>query len=158
MALTRIVGFVQWSRRETGPDPRKTGLHPDFWYPVACSKRLKRGKAIGVCVAGDPATAETTPFPEVPSHGDFRYQTRYPDREVACHYAFMHENLMDMNHSSFSAISWTASGRCSWISGKGTTESRWTTPSAARLEGGTSARASSSAGQAARAAAPSTTS
>ena len=29
---------------------------------------------------------------------DRRYKTRRLDREVACHYTFMHENLFDMNH------------------------------------------------------------
>jgi len=37
-------------------------------------------------------------FPDIPSHADPNYKTRYLDREVGCHYSFMHENLMDMNH------------------------------------------------------------
>ena len=28
------------------PDLRKTGSHPDYWYPVARSKTLKRGKTL----------------------------------------------------------------------------------------------------------------
>jgi phenylpropionate dioxygenase-like ring-hydroxylating dioxygenase large terminal subunit len=32
------------------------------------------------------------------SKGDKRYLTRRLNREVACHYTFMHENLFDMNH------------------------------------------------------------
>ena len=164
-------------------DLRKTGLHPDFWYPIARSKDVKRGKVIGVRFAGDPiaivrredgscfaledrcahrqvplhagvvcekglrcgyhgwtydetgrcisvpylgkgkkrpngvrcypcreayglififpgdiAKAETTAFPNIPSHGNPKYKTRYLDRRVDCHYSFMHENLMDMNH------------------------------------------------------------
>jgi phenylpropionate dioxygenase-like ring-hydroxylating dioxygenase large terminal subunit len=47
---------------------------------------------------GDAARAATTPFPEVPSAADPAYKTRYLDRRVGCHYSFMHENLMDMNH------------------------------------------------------------
>lgn len=47
---------------------------------------------------GDAAKAATTPFPEIPTHGDPRYKVRYLDRRVDCHYSFMHENLMDMNH------------------------------------------------------------
>ncbi|MGE0486765.1 MAG: Rieske 2Fe-2S domain-containing protein [Gammaproteobacteria bacterium] len=38
------------------------------------------------------------PFPDVPSASDPKYKTRYLDRRVGCHYTFMHENLMDMNH------------------------------------------------------------
>ncbi len=44
---------------------------------------------------GDPARVT---FPELPSHENGHYRTRYLDRSVACHYSFMHENLMDMNH------------------------------------------------------------
>ena len=47
---------------------------------------------------GDAALAATTPFPDVPSEADPDYKTRYLDRRVDCHYTFMHENLMDMNH------------------------------------------------------------
>jgi phenylpropionate dioxygenase-like ring-hydroxylating dioxygenase large terminal subunit len=44
------------------------------------------------------AKAETAPFPEVPAFDDPAYKTRYLDHEVGCHYSFLHENLMDMNH------------------------------------------------------------
>ena len=47
---------------------------------------------------GDPALAERVPFPSLGSVADLRYKTRRFGREVACHYSFMHENLMDMNH------------------------------------------------------------
>ena len=47
---------------------------------------------------GDPAKADTTPFPHIPSQYDPRYKTRYLNRRINCHYSFMHENLMDMNH------------------------------------------------------------
>ena len=30
------------------PDLRKTGIHPDYWYPLARSKDLKQGKPLGV--------------------------------------------------------------------------------------------------------------
>jgi len=47
---------------------------------------------------GDPAKAETTPFPALGSVRDPAYKTRRFGKKVACHYSFMHENLMDMNH------------------------------------------------------------
>ena len=47
---------------------------------------------------GDSSKAELAPFPQVPAYGDGRYRTRFLDRRVDCHYSFMHENLMDMNH------------------------------------------------------------
>jgi hypothetical protein len=48
--------------------------------------------------AGDPAAAAAADFPDLPSFADPRYKTRFLDRQVQCHYSFMHENLMDMNH------------------------------------------------------------
>lgn len=167
----------------TGPDLRRVGLNPDFWYPVAWSKKVKPGKAFatrfagdpivivrpddgspiyaledrcahrqvplskgtvdgdvvrccyhgwsfdrkGSCVTvpylnkpgvgrgvktypcqersglififpGDPELAKTVPVP-VPCQADNpEFKTRHFDPLVNCHYSFMHENLMDMNH------------------------------------------------------------
>lgn len=36
------------------PDIRKTGIHPNFWYPVARSDNVKTGKPHGVSFAGEP--------------------------------------------------------------------------------------------------------
>jgi len=47
---------------------------------------------------GDPDKADTVTFPDLPSASDPQYKTRYLDRRVDCHWSFMHENLMDMNH------------------------------------------------------------
>ncbi|MGZ2749842.1 Rieske 2Fe-2S domain-containing protein [Burkholderia stagnalis] len=47
---------------------------------------------------GDAALADARPLPELPSVADKAYKTRRFGREVKCHYSFMHENLMDMNH------------------------------------------------------------
>jgi len=165
------------------PTTRTTGLDPDFWYPVARSRKLKRGKTLavtfagteivlvrpaegrpyaledrcahrqvplslgvvkgeqllcgyhcwaydrsGACVSipyldrkrtlpngvrgyacreaygfifvfpGNQDLAAVTPMPQLPYHGDRRFKTRVLDREIGCHYSFMHENLMDMNH------------------------------------------------------------
>ncbi|MEM5434004.1 aromatic ring-hydroxylating dioxygenase subunit alpha [Paraburkholderia diazotrophica] len=163
-------------------DLRRVDIHPDHWYPLAWSREVKRGKALGVrfagepivlvrtesgnvfaledrcahrqvplhggvvdgeairccyhgwtydctgkCVdvpylgrerlpngvraypcreseglifvfAGDAQLAETVPLPPLGSVSDKAYKTRRFGREVACHYSFMHENLMDMNH------------------------------------------------------------
>jgi phenylpropionate dioxygenase-like ring-hydroxylating dioxygenase large terminal subunit len=163
-------------------DLRRVSTHPDFWYPVAWSRELVAGKALGTQFAGDPivlvrpktgpvfaledrcahrqvplhggvvdgaaircgyhgwtydqtgactdvpylgkcklpngvrsypcreagglififpgdkALAETVPFPALNAAHDSAYRTRRFGREVKCHYSFMHENLMDMNH------------------------------------------------------------
>jgi len=47
---------------------------------------------------GDPARADSTPLPSLGAAGSSAYKTRRYAREIACHYSFMHENLMDMNH------------------------------------------------------------
>jgi phenylpropionate dioxygenase-like ring-hydroxylating dioxygenase large terminal subunit len=47
---------------------------------------------------GDPALAEARAPGELGSSHRKDYKTRRLNREVACHYTFMHENLFDMNH------------------------------------------------------------
>lgn len=169
--------------RDTVRDIRKTGIDPNFWYPIARSNEVKAGKTHAVAFAGDPIVlvrnkrgdlyaledrcahrqvplhhgvvqedgikcgyhgwtygrdgqcisvpyldrstlcpnsvrgypcreayglvfvfpgektrADSVPFPRVPSASDHHYKTRYLNRRVGCHYTFMHENLMDMNH------------------------------------------------------------
>jgi phenylpropionate dioxygenase-like ring-hydroxylating dioxygenase large terminal subunit len=45
---------------------------------------------------GDPAKSDN--FPDLSAAESNNFMTRRFGREVACHYSFMHENLMDMNH------------------------------------------------------------
>lgn len=47
---------------------------------------------------GDPALAETRKPSALGSYRRKDYKTRRLNREVDCHYTFMHENLFDMNH------------------------------------------------------------
>ncbi|HTV52572.1 MAG TPA: aromatic ring-hydroxylating dioxygenase subunit alpha [Steroidobacteraceae bacterium] len=47
---------------------------------------------------GDPALAEERRPGTLGSASRRDYKTRRLNREVACHYTFMHENLFDMNH------------------------------------------------------------
>jgi phenylpropionate dioxygenase-like ring-hydroxylating dioxygenase large terminal subunit len=47
---------------------------------------------------GDPALAEARKPTSLGSSADKGFKTRKLNREVACHYTFMHENLFDMNH------------------------------------------------------------
>jgi renierapurpurin 18,18'-hydroxylase len=166
------------------PDIRRIGIHPDFWYPVALSARLRKGTAFGARFAGDrialyrgasgmvraladrcahrqmplsmgvvegdalrccyhawayrgngricqipylpkgavrpprgvrsypvreayglvfvfpgdPSKAAATPLPDLPEFAAGRHETMTFCRTVACHYSFLHENLLDMNH------------------------------------------------------------
>ncbi|ELS51315.1 putative Rieske (2Fe-2S) iron-sulfur domain protein [Streptomyces viridochromogenes Tue57] len=47
---------------------------------------------------GDPEKAALIRLPELPAYGSPRYRTMTFSRTVHCHYSFMHENLLDMNH------------------------------------------------------------
>lgn len=47
---------------------------------------------------GDIESLSEATFPDIPSFFNGRYKTRFLNRQVKCHYSFMHENLMDMNH------------------------------------------------------------
>lgn len=47
---------------------------------------------------GNPALAACTPHPLLAASGDHAFLTRRFGQVVKCHYTFMHENLMDMNH------------------------------------------------------------
>ncbi|MYS18955.1 MULTISPECIES: aromatic ring-hydroxylating oxygenase subunit alpha [unclassified Streptomyces] len=47
---------------------------------------------------GDPEQAATTPLPQLPEFHSDRHRTMTFSRTVNCHYSFMHENLLDMNH------------------------------------------------------------
>jgi renierapurpurin 18,18'-hydroxylase len=47
---------------------------------------------------GDPDRAAATSLPQLPEFYSSRHQTMTFSRTVACHYSFLHENLLDMNH------------------------------------------------------------
>ncbi|MGW1787195.1 Rieske 2Fe-2S domain-containing protein [Streptomyces sp. NPDC002143] len=47
---------------------------------------------------GDAEKATVTPLPDLPAYGSAQYKTMTFSRTVHCHYSFMHENLLDMNH------------------------------------------------------------
>ncbi|HTY92888.1 MAG TPA: Rieske 2Fe-2S domain-containing protein [Steroidobacteraceae bacterium] len=47
---------------------------------------------------GDPALAQARKPKSLGAYANRAYKTRQLNREVNCHYTFMHENLFDMNH------------------------------------------------------------
>ncbi|MEW1911839.1 aromatic ring-hydroxylating dioxygenase subunit alpha [Kitasatospora sp. NPDC085895] len=171
-------------RGESAADLRRIGVNPDFWYPVAVSRKVKRQRTFAAVFAGerialyrgrsgrvyaledrcahrqvplsmgvvedeilrccyhawayrgngrisqipylpkgcerpprgvrsfpvreafglvfvfpgDPEKAESAPFPVLPEFGSPTHRTMTFSRTVKCHYSFMHENLLDMNH------------------------------------------------------------
>ncbi len=166
------------------PDLRRVGISPDFWYPVAVSRNVRKGQAVAVVFAGerialyrggsgtvhaledrcahrqvplsmgvvqgdvlrccyhawayrengrisqipylpkgtprpprgvrafpvreayglvfvfpgDLGKADATPLPDLPECRSPGHRTMTFSRVVRCHYSFMHENLLDMNH------------------------------------------------------------
>lgn len=92
-------GYHGW---EYGADGRCTSVP----YIDACKMTPNNVRAYPVREAyglvfvfpGRRELADSVAFPQVPSAADPAYKTRYLDRRVDCHYTFMHENLMDMNH------------------------------------------------------------
>lgn len=165
------------------PDLRRVRIHPDYWYPLARSRDIGKGRILGTAFAGEPIAlartgsdrlfaledrcahrqfplsrgvacknhlqcgyhawcydehgrlaaipyaaqgsrpppgvraypcreacglvfvfpgnperAEQVPLPELPLFGSPGYKPMYFSRDVNCHYSFMHENLIDMNH------------------------------------------------------------
>src|ERR1051325_8261588 len=62
------------------PDLRQVGLHPDFWYPFALSKRLKRGRTLAVNFAGEPIVLVRTKGGQV-----FALEDRCAHRQMPLH-------------------------------------------------------------------------
>jgi renierapurpurin 18,18'-hydroxylase len=61
-------------------------------YPV------KEAYGLVFVFPGDPAKADAAALPELPEYDSSRHRTMMFSRTVRCHYSFMHENLLDMNH------------------------------------------------------------
>jgi renierapurpurin 18,18'-hydroxylase len=47
---------------------------------------------------GEPELAQRSELPQIPEWSSPDYRAMYFDRTLNCHYTFMQENLMDMNH------------------------------------------------------------
>ena len=47
-------------------DLRRVGIHPDYWYPLAWSHEVKRGKTHGVTFAGEPIVLARIRLPPPP--------------------------------------------------------------------------------------------
>lgn len=72
----------------------KCTLHPNSIKAYPCRERY----GLIFIFPGEADKAESVPLPEIPAAEDSRYKVRTLDRRIGCHYSFMHENLMDMNH------------------------------------------------------------
>ncbi|MEV8098624.1 aromatic ring-hydroxylating dioxygenase subunit alpha [Kitasatospora sp. NPDC085879] len=181
---SRFPARPEGDRREAVADLRRVGINPDFWYPVALSRKIAKQRTFPAVFAGerialyrgrsgrvyaledrcahrqvplsmgvvedeilrccyhawayrgnghisqipylpkgcerpprgvrsfpvreayglvfvfpgDPAKADWAPFPVLPEYDSPAHRTMTFSRTVRCHYSFMHENLLDMNH------------------------------------------------------------
>jgi phenylpropionate dioxygenase-like ring-hydroxylating dioxygenase large terminal subunit len=59
------------------PDLRKIGLHPNFWYPLALAKDIKKGKTLAVAFAGDPIVLVRTESNKI-----FAFEDRCAHRQM----------------------------------------------------------------------------
>ncbi len=92
-------GYHRWTYDRTGRCVNVPYLNKDKSLPNGVrSYPCREAYGLVFVFPGDVNTQHEVPFPDVPSADDPRYKTRYLDRRVNCHYSFMHENLMDMNH------------------------------------------------------------
>ncbi|WP_262413137.1 aromatic ring-hydroxylating oxygenase subunit alpha [Actinacidiphila acidipaludis] len=81
------ISQIPYLSKETGRPPRSVRAYP-----------TREAAGLVFVFPGDPARAATTPMPDLAlAHSATHKVMRY-SRTVRCHYTFMHENLLDMNH------------------------------------------------------------
>ena len=77
-------------------DLRKTGLHPDNWYPLARSRDLKKGKMLGVSFAGNPIVLVRTENEMV-----YALEDRCAHRQVPLHCGVVHGEYVQCGYHSW---------------------------------------------------------
>lgn len=80
MSVTKIETILPHQVQDELRDIRKTGAHPDHWYPLARSRDVKPGKAIGRTFAGDPIVLIRTETGRL-----FALEDRCAHRQVPLH-------------------------------------------------------------------------
>ncbi len=96
---TLRCGYHCWTYDKTGKCVNVPYLDKEKTLPTGVrSYPCKEEYGLIFIFPGDPAKADTVAMPDIPTWHRNDYKTRYLDREIKCHYSFMHENLMDMNH------------------------------------------------------------
>ena len=92
-------GYHCWTYDRTGACVSIPYLNRDKTLPNGVrSYACREAYGFVFVFPGDQDLAEVATVPELPYYSDPRFKVRVLDREIACHYSFMHENLMDMNH------------------------------------------------------------
>src|SRR5688572_26834111 len=70
-------------------DIRKTRINPDFWYPVARSKAVKKGKAHPTSFAGEPIVLVRTKEGDV-----FAVEDRCAHRQIPLHLGVVEDDCL----------------------------------------------------------------
>ena len=91
--------YHAWTYRKDGRVAAVPYLPKDACRPTGVKSYACREQYGYVFVfAGDREKADTVSPPQLPSFDSPSTRTMHFWRKVECHYSFMHENLMDMNH------------------------------------------------------------
>lgn len=92
--------YHAWAYRGNGRISQIPYLPRDAARPPRGVRAYPVREAYGLVFVfpGDPAKAERTPLPELPEFGAGTHRVMRYARRVRCHYTFLHENLLDMNH------------------------------------------------------------
>jgi len=96
---TLRCAYHAWSYRPDGclagvPYLAKGACRPQGVRAYPCSER----HGYVFVFMGDREKAAAVPLPALPLEASPHHRTMHFWRRIACHYSFMHENLMDMNH------------------------------------------------------------
>jgi renierapurpurin 18,18'-hydroxylase len=81
------ISQIPYLPKGAAPPPRGVRAYP-----------VREAYGLVFVFPGDPDQAAATPLPELPEFDSARHKTMTFSRTVSCHYSFLHENLLDMNH------------------------------------------------------------
>jgi phenylpropionate dioxygenase-like ring-hydroxylating dioxygenase large terminal subunit len=92
--------YHAWAYRGNGRISQIPYLPRDAARPPRGVRSYPVREAYGLVFVfpGDPEIAAGTPLPGLPEFDSAKHKTMTFSRTVSCHYSFMHENLLDMNH------------------------------------------------------------
>jgi renierapurpurin 18,18'-hydroxylase len=92
--------YHAWAYRGNGRISQIPYLPKDAARPPRGVRAYPVREAYGLVFVfpGDPQNADGTALPELPEYASPKHKTMTFSRTVNCHYSFMHENLLDMNH------------------------------------------------------------
>jgi phenylpropionate dioxygenase-like ring-hydroxylating dioxygenase large terminal subunit len=92
--------YHAWAYRGNGRISQIPYLPKDAARPPRGVRAYPVREAYGLVFVfpGDPRDATGTALPQLPEFDSAKHKTMTFSRTVNCHYSFMHENLLDMNH------------------------------------------------------------